>query len=49
MYGDEEGKLCEILLANELRMKNIIMAYRCIEMWKFIKEENDCNYNHFWV
>jgi hypothetical protein len=32
IYGDEEGKLCDILLANELRMKNIIMANRCIKM-----------------
>jgi hypothetical protein len=31
MYGDEEGKLCEILLANKLRMKNIIMANQCIK------------------
>lgn len=33
MYGDKERKLGDMLLANVLCMKNIVMANRCIYMW----------------
>ena len=49
LYGDEERKLCDMLLANVLSMKNIVKEYQCIGMWKFKEEEKDRNYNHFWV
>jgi hypothetical protein len=45
MLGDEEIKLCYMLLANVLSMKSIVMANQCIDM----KKKKDCNYNHFWV
>jgi hypothetical protein len=32
LYGDGIRKLCDILLANVLRMKNIIMANRYIKI-----------------
>ena len=31
-YEDEERKLCDMLLADVLSMKNIVMANRCIDM-----------------
>lgn len=30
--GDEESMLCDMLLADVLSMKNIVMANRCIDM-----------------